>query len=74
MEYFILIIIASMISLPVAYWGIQKWLNDFAIKIQITGWLFFLPIVFILTIALITVSSQALIAAVKNPVDHLKNE
>ena len=73
-EYFILIIIASLISMPVAYWGIQKWLNDFAIKIQITGWLFFLPVIFILVIALITVSSQALIAAIKNPVDNLKHE
>lgn len=73
-EYLILIVIASTAALPIAYLGIQKWLDDFAIKIQINGWLFFLPSISILAVALITVGSQALIAAIKNPVDNLKHE
>ncbi|MBY0436419.1 MAG: ABC transporter permease [Cyclobacteriaceae bacterium] len=73
-EYLILILIASFIALPLAYLGVQTWLSGFAFRIQLTGWLFFIPVTFILIIALITVSSQALVAVLKNPVDNLKHE
>ncbi len=73
-EYLILIFIASFIALPIAYFGVQEWLSEFALRIKLSVWLFLMPIVFILIITLITVSSQALMAAIKNPVDNLKYE
>ena len=73
-EYFFLIALSSVISLPIAYWTAQEWLNGFAIKIQLNAWLFLAPIVFILLVALLTVGSQAVMAAVKNPVDNLKHD
>jgi putative ABC transport system permease protein len=73
-DYLFLIIIASVIAMPLAYIGVQKWLNGFAVKIQLSVWLFFTPIFFVLFIALVTVGSQALKAALKNPVDNLKHE
>jgi putative ABC transport system permease protein len=73
-EYLFLIILSSIISLPVAYWASHEWLNGFAIKIELNAWLFLMPVVFILFIALLTVSSHAIMAVVKNPVDNLKHE
>ena len=73
-EYLILIAAASLIALPLAVWGIQVWLYDFSIKVELSAWFFFFPIIFILVVALFTVSGQALIAVSKNPIDHLKNE
>jgi len=73
-EYLILIAAASLIALPLAFWGIQVWLYDFSIKVELSAWFFFFPIIFILVVALFTVSGQALIAVSKNPIDHLKNE
>jgi len=73
-EYLVLILIASFIALPIAYFGVHAWLSDFAMRIQLSAWLFLIPIAFILIVALITVSGQALVAAFKNPVDNLKHE
>jgi putative ABC transport system permease protein len=73
-EYLVLIAAASLIALPLAFWGVQEWLNGFSIKVELSAWIFFFPIIFILVIALLTVSGQALIAVNRNPVDQLKNE
>ncbi len=73
-EYLVLILMASFIALPVAYFGVHAWLNDFALRIKLSVWLFFSPIVFVLIVALVAVSGQALMAALKNPVDNLKHE
>ncbi len=73
-DYLLLILVSSIIAIPLTYFGLHKWLNDFAIKIQLSAWLFFVPIIFVLFIALVTVGSQALKAALKNPVDNLKHE
>jgi len=73
-DYLFLILIASIIAIPLAYVGLHQWLNNFAIKIPLNVWLFLVPIIFVLFIALVTVGSQALRAAIKNPVDNLKHE
>jgi len=73
-DYLFLILIASIIAIPLAYIGVHQWLNNFAIRIQLNVWLFFTPIIFVLLVALVTVGSQALKAAIKNPVDNLKHE
>jgi putative ABC transport system permease protein len=73
-DYILLILIASIVAIPLAYIGVHQWLNNFAIRIQLNVWLFFIPIIFVLIIALVTVGSQALKAAITNPVDNLKHE
>jgi putative ABC transport system permease protein len=73
-EYFILIGISSVVSLPIAWWITRQWLNSFALKMELSNGLLFIPVIFILMIALFTVSGHALKASLKNPVDNLKHE
>jgi len=53
---------------------IQSWLENYALQISLSWWLFALPIGFIILLALATVGLQTLKAAVANPVHALKNE
>jgi putative ABC transport system permease protein len=63
-----------VIATPLAYWGIHKWLQDFAYRIHI-GWAsFVIAGVAVILIALITVSFQAIRAAIANPVKSLRTE
>jgi putative ABC transport system permease protein len=73
-EFIILILIAFVIAVPCGYWAITKWLEDFAYRINIGWWIFGLAIAFVLAIALITMSFQAIKAAVANPVKSLRSE
>jgi len=73
-EYLMLIAVASLIAIPLAFWGVQEWLNGFSLKVKLNAWVFIAPIILILVVALLTVSGQALIAVNKNPVDHLRND
>jgi putative ABC transport system permease protein len=63
-----------LIATPIAWYGMHKWLQDFAYKVDITWWMFALAGVIAVFIALVTVSSQAIKAAVANPVKSLKSE
>jgi len=73
-DFIVLVCIAIAIAAPLAYWGINKWLQDFAFRIHI-GWsVFIIAGVAAILIALITVSFQAIKAAIANPVDSLKAE
>ena len=69
-----LVIIAFGIAIPVAYFVMQKWLEGFAYRTDISPWVFLLAGVGALLIAWLTVSWQSLKAALANPVDSLKNE
>jgi putative ABC transport system permease protein len=68
------IITANLIALPIAYYMMSIWLQDFAYRIEITWWIFALAGGIALLIALATVSIQAIKAATANPVDSLKYE
>jgi len=73
-EFLILVGIAIFIAVPFAYWGISKWLEDFAFRINI-GWTAFVVAgTAAILIALLTVSFQAIKAAVSNPVKSLRTE
>jgi ABC-type antimicrobial peptide transport system permease subunit len=73
-DFIILVGIAIVIAVPLAYWGIHKWLQDFAFRINI-GWTAFLIAgVAAILIALITVSFQAIRAAITNPAKSLRTE
>ena len=68
------IILANIIAWPLAYYYMNKWLQDFAYRIDISLWVFVLSGGIVLIIALTTVSWQAVKAATANPVDSLRYE
>jgi len=68
------ILVANVIAFPVAYYFMNKWLEDFAYRIEITWWMFALSGGIALSIALATVSFQAIKAALTNPVEALRYE
>lgn len=69
-----LILIASLLATPVAWFIMNKWLQDFAYRIEISGWTFVIAGIAGITIALITVSFQSIKAAIANPVKSLRTE
>ena len=73
-DFLKLVFISILIASPVAWWAMNKWLQDFAYKINIGWWVFALAGAVALLIALITVSFQAIKAAIANPVKSLRTE
>lgn len=73
-DFLKLVLIASLISFPVAWWVMNKWLQNFAYRINISWWIFVIAGITAILIALITVSFQAIKAAVANPVESLRSE
>jgi ABC-type antimicrobial peptide transport system permease subunit len=73
-DFIRLVIIAIIIAIPVGWWAMNNWLQSFAYRIDISWWVFAIAGVVALLIALITVSFQAIKAAVANPVDSLRSE
>jgi putative ABC transport system permease protein len=71
-EFITLISIAFVIAVPVGYYFVNKWLQDFAYRINIGWWMFAAAGIFVLVIALLTMSFQAIKAANVNPVKSLK--
>ncbi|WP_338875196.1 ABC transporter permease [Spirosoma sp. SC4-14] len=69
-----LVVFALVIASPIAWYVMQKWLADFAYKINIQWWMFALAGVFAVSIALVTVSFQSIKAALMNPVKSLRSE
>lgn len=69
-----LIILASLIALPVAGMVMHQWLSSYAYHISLTWWMFLLPIVLIILIALAVIGQQVVKAALTNPVHALRNE
>ncbi len=73
-DFLLLVIIAFVIAAPVAWWAMNKWLQDFAYKTDI-GWMVFAVAGFAaIAIALVTISFQAIKAAIANPVKSLRTE
>jgi putative ABC transport system permease protein len=73
-DFLKLVLISFVIATPVAWWFMHKWLQDFAYRINIGWWIFVAAGVIALFIALMTVSFQAIKAAVANPVKSLRTE
>jgi len=73
-EFFLLIAIAFLISIPVAWWAMSKWLQDFAYRINIGWWMFAMAGLIAVFIAMVTVSFQAIKVAIANPVKSLRTE
>ena len=73
-EFTILIIVAFAVAVPVAYYMMSNWLNNFAFRINISIWFFLLAIIASVFIAWITVGYKAIRAAIANPVKSLRRE
>lgn len=69
-----LIVFSAIIAVPLAYWGTDTWLADYAYRIQLSWYLFLVPGVVILLVALLTIAAQTLSVAKANPVDALRCE
>jgi putative ABC transport system permease protein len=73
-DFLKLVIIAIVIATPVAWWAINKWLEGFAYRTNISWWVFVIAGILALLIALVTISFQAIKAALTNPVKSLRSE
>ncbi|MEM6846360.1 MAG: ABC transporter permease, partial [Bacteroidota bacterium] len=73
-EFVKLILVASLLALPLAYFIMQQWLESYAFRITISWWLFLLPLAAVLAIALLTISFQTIRAALANPANSLRYE
>jgi putative ABC transport system permease protein len=73
-EFIKWVIFANLIAWPVAYFFMNRWLQNFAYRIDISWWMFVLSGGIALVIALVTVSFQAVKAAMANPVESLRYE
>ena len=69
-----LVLIASVLAIPVAWWMMNSWLNDFAYRTKIYWWVFVIAGLLALLVALLTVGLKALKAAIANPVKSLRTE
>ena len=73
-EFLKLIIIAALISFPITWFAMNKWLQDFAYRISIQWWVFIVAGGMALVVAAITISFQSIKAALANPVKSLRSE
>ncbi len=73
-EFIRLVIVSVVIATPVAWWAMNKWLQNFAYRIDISWWIFLAAGGIAMFIALATVSFQAIKAAIANPVKSLRTE
>ncbi|HEV7347736.1 ABC transporter permease [Telluribacter sp.] len=73
-DFLKLVLIAIVIASPIAWYAMDKWLGDFAYKVDIQWWVFVVAGMLAVGIALFTVSFQSIKAALMNPVKSLKSE
>lgn len=73
-DFLKLVLVATVIAFPIAWWAMHKWLNDFEYRVDIGWWVFIVAGVVALLIALLTISFQSVKAALANPVKSLRTE
>jgi ABC-type antimicrobial peptide transport system permease subunit len=73
-DFFKLVIIATCIAFPLAWWAMNDWLNGFVYKISIGAAVFIVALAVVLLLTILTVLSQAIKAGVANPVKSLRTE
>ncbi|MBL7698626.1 MAG: ABC transporter permease [Chitinophagaceae bacterium] len=73
-DFLRLVIIAIVVAVPVTWWAMNKWLDDFAYRVHIGPGIFLLSALVAIVVALITISWQSVKAALANPVNSLRNE
>jgi putative ABC transport system permease protein len=73
-EFLGLMLAGFLIALPLCYWGIQRWLGQFAVRMSVDAWSFVAPLGVVLAITLATVGLEVVRAALANPVEALRYE
>jgi len=73
-EFIKLVCISCIVAFPVAWWAMHNWLQNYQYRIEISWWIFLIAGTAAILIALLTVSFQAIKAAVANPVKSLRTE
>lgn len=73
-DFLRLVIVAIIITVPVASWALNKWLQTFAYRIQLSWWIFLVTGIFVTVIAILTTAAQAMRSVSVNPVKSLKSE
>ena len=73
-DFLKLVVVAFVVTVPIAWYAMSKWLQDFAYRIELSWWIFALAGGGALLIAVLTVSYQAIRAALANPVKSLRTE
>jgi len=73
-DYIKLVCLAGLIALPIAYFSLKQWLETYMVRIELSWWLFLIPVMIVIGIALCTVSFQTIKAALTNPAKVLQSE
>jgi putative ABC transport system permease protein len=73
-DFLRLVFISSVVAFPLSWWFMHKWLQNYAYRISINGWVFVIAGILALLIALMTISFQSIKAAIANPVKSLRTE
>ena len=73
-DFIKLVVVSLVVAFPVAWWIMNEWLDNFAYRISVSGWVFVLAGLSAVLIAMVTVSFQAIKAAIANPVKSLRTE
>jgi ABC-type antimicrobial peptide transport system permease subunit len=73
-DFLKLVIISFVLAAPIAWWAMHSWLQDYSFRVKIEWWVFALAGLLSILIAIITVSYQAIKAAIANPVKSLRTE
>ena len=73
-DFLQLVVLSCVVAFPIAWWMMYRWLQSYQYRIKISGWIFLAAGVTAVLIALITISFQAIKAAVANPVKSLRTE
>ena len=73
-DFLKLVLIALVLAIPVAWYLMNEWLKDFAYRVNIEWWIFLVAAIIAIIIAFITISTQAIKAAIANPVKSLRTE
>lgn len=73
-DFLKLVLIALVLAIPIAWYLMNEWLKDFAYRVNIEWWIFIVAAIIAIIIAFITISTQAIKAAISNPVKSLRTE
>jgi hypothetical protein len=73
-DFLKLVLIAFLIAIPIAWWGIHSWLENFAFKTKMSWWIFMISGMLMIVIALLTLGLQTIRSAMANPVKSLRSE
>ncbi|MDN5210656.1 ABC transporter permease [Fulvivirgaceae bacterium BMA12] len=73
-EYFLLIFMATIIGLPIAYWSMKLWLINFVVHVELSWWLFVIPPLIMGVVIVITIAYNSIKAALTDPVKSIRYE